>query len=179
MLHSASNSKAEILNAQFKSAYTQEDLTNLPDVGRNTIPKLPEIRVMEKGVLKLLQNLKIHKAAGPDTISPRLLNSLASVIAPAITRIFQTSLDEGTVPKDWRKANIVPILKKVTSLNQQITDRFHICSNILEHIIHSNIMNHLSQNNLLSDNQIWYCFDNYFTYFVPVFKYCYIDSRNL
>jgi hypothetical protein len=26
---------------------------------------------------------------------------------------------------------------------------------------------------------IWYCFDNYFTYFVPVFKYCYSDSRNL
>jgi hypothetical protein len=25
----------------------------------------------------------------------------------------------------------------------------------------------------------WYCFDNYFTYFVPVFKYCYSDSRNL
>jgi hypothetical protein len=55
---------AEILNSQFKSAYTQEDLTNLPDVGRNTIPKLPEIRVMEKCVLKLLQNLKVHKAAG-------------------------------------------------------------------------------------------------------------------
>jgi hypothetical protein len=126
MLHSASNSKADILNAQFKLAYTEEDLTNLPDVGRNTIPKLPEIRVMEKGVLKLLQNLKVHKAAGPDTISPRLLNSLASVIAQAITRIFQTSLDEGTVPKDWRKANIVPIFKKVTSLNQQITDRFHL-----------------------------------------------------
>jgi hypothetical protein len=26
---------------------------------------------------------------------------------------------------------------------------------------------------------LWYCFDNYFTYFVPVFKYCYSDSRNL
>jgi hypothetical protein len=26
---------------------------------------------------------------------------------------------------------------------------------------------------------IWYCFDNYFTYFVPVFKYCYSDSRSL
>ena len=30
-----------------------------------------------------------------------------------------------------------------------------------------------------SDIMIWYCFDNYFTYFVPVFKYCYSDSRNL
>jgi hypothetical protein len=25
----------------------------------------------------------------------------------------------------------------------------------------------------------FYGFDNYFTYFVPVFKYCYSDSRNL
>jgi hypothetical protein len=73
MLHSASNNKAEILNAQLKSAYTQEDLTNLPDVGRNTIPKLPEIRVMEKGVIKLLQNLKVHKAAGPSTGSKSML----------------------------------------------------------------------------------------------------------
>ena len=28
-------------------------------------------------------------------------------------------------------------------------------------------------------HRIWYCFDNYFTYFIPVFKYCYSDSRNL
>ena len=28
-------------------------------------------------------------------------------------------------------------------------------------------------------HRIWYCFDNYFTYFVPVFKYYYSDSRNL
>jgi hypothetical protein len=26
---------------------------------------------------------------------------------------------------------------------------------------------------------IWYCFDNYFTYFFHVFKYCYSDSRRL
>ena len=30
-----------------------------------------------------------------------------------------------------------------------------------------------------SDKLFWYCFDNYFIYFVPVFKYCYSDSRNL
>jgi hypothetical protein len=111
---------------------------------------------MEKGVLKLLQNLKVHKAAGPDTISPRLLNSLAIVITPAITRIFHTSLDEGTVPKDWRKANIVPIFKKGDKskpANYRPVSLTAICSKTLEHIIYSNIMNHLSQNNLLSDNQ--------------------------
>ena len=106
--------------------------------------------------LYLLQNLKVHKASGPDTILPRLLNSLASVIMPAITRIFQTSLDEGTVPKDWRKANIVPIFKKgdkSKQANYRPVSLTAICNKILEHIIYSNIMNHLSQNNILSDNQ--------------------------
>ena len=94
---------------------------------------------MEKGVLNLLQNLKVHKAAGPDTISPKLPNSLASVITPAITRIFQTSLYEGTVPKDWRKANIVPIFKKGDDKSKPANYRpvslTAICSKILEHII--------------------------------------------
>jgi hypothetical protein len=74
---------------------------------------------------------------------------------PAITRIFQTSLDEGTAPKDWRKANNVPIFKKGDKskpANYRPVSLTAICSKILEHIIHSNIMNHLSQNNLLSDN---------------------------
>ena len=72
------------------------------------------------------------------------------------TRIFQTSLDEGTAPKDWRKANIVPIFKKGDKskpANYRPVSLTAICSKILEHIIYSNIMNHLSQNNLLSDNQ--------------------------
>ena len=28
-------------------------------------------------------------------------------------------------------------------------------------------------------HRIWYRVDNYYTYFVSVFKYCYSDSRNL
>jgi hypothetical protein len=85
-----------------------------------------------------------------------MVGPLASVITPAITRIFQTSLDEGSVPKDWRKANIAPIFKKGDKskpANYRPVSLTAICSEILQHIIHSNIMNHLSQNNLLSENQ--------------------------
>lgn len=58
MLLSASNNKAEILNDTFKSAYTQDGLTNLYDLGRNTILKLQEIRVMEKRRLKTITELQ-------------------------------------------------------------------------------------------------------------------------
>ena len=58
-------------------------------------------------IYKLLSELKIHKAAGPDSISPRLLREVADIIAPAFTGIYQASLDTGIVPTDWRTANII------------------------------------------------------------------------
>ena len=85
------------------------------------------------------------------------IKDLSKIVTNKTTRIFQTSLDEGTVPKDWRKTNIVPIFKKVDKSKpanyRPVSLNTAICSKILEHIIYSNIMNHLSQNNLLSDNQ--------------------------
>ena len=71
---------------------------------------MPDINISCKSVHKLLPELKIHKAAGPDLISPRLLREVAYIIAPA--HIYQTSLDTGTVPTGRRTANIVQIFKK-------------------------------------------------------------------
>jgi len=40
------------------------------------------------------------------------LKLCASELAPAIVRVFQTSLDSGTVPSDWKEALITPLFKK-------------------------------------------------------------------
>jgi hypothetical protein len=55
---------------------------------------MQDTNISGKGVHKLLSELNIHKAAGPDSISPRLLREVAYIIAPA--HIYQTSLDTGT-----------------------------------------------------------------------------------
>ena len=73
---------------------------------------MPNIHISENGVHKLLSKLNDHKAAGPDAVPPRLLRQFADIIAPALTRIFQTSLDKGAVPKEWRTASVIPIFKK-------------------------------------------------------------------
>ena len=66
------------------------------------------------GVTKLLQNLKPHKAPGPDNIKPLVMKETASTIAPALTAIFKKSLDTEEVPEDWRTANVTPIFKNGT-----------------------------------------------------------------
>jgi hypothetical protein len=47
--------------------------------------------------IKLLKDLNPHKASGPDQIPTRLLKLCASDLAPAIARVFQTSLNSHSV----------------------------------------------------------------------------------
>ena len=73
-------------------------------------PKMEEFTC--NGILKLLQNLKPFKAAGPDKLKPFLLRELRDEIAPIIQIIFERSLQTGKLPADWCKAQVTPIFKK-------------------------------------------------------------------
>ena len=45
---------------------------------------MPDININAKGILKLLSNLKVDKAAGPDDIKPLVLKELRKEITPVI-----------------------------------------------------------------------------------------------
>ena len=68
-----------------------------------------EITVDPKWIIKLLNNLNINKAPGPDGLSARVLKECSSEIAPVLTYIFNESLAQGAVPDDWRQANVAPV----------------------------------------------------------------------
>ena len=72
---------------------------------------MSEIIINEQGVKTLLDRLKPLKATGPDNISARFLREFASEIAPAHSLIYQLSLQQGSLPKDWLHANVVPVYK--------------------------------------------------------------------
>ena len=65
---------------------------------------MQNITISVSGVSKQLLKLNPGKAAGPDSISPRILKEL--------TDIFNTSLSEGIVPDDWKNAYVTPVYKK-------------------------------------------------------------------
>ena len=60
--------RAEILVDQFLSVFTKEDDQPLPRVSRRVEEDLPPLKISEEGVLKLLRNIKVNKAAGPDEL---------------------------------------------------------------------------------------------------------------
>ena len=115
-----------------------------------------EITVDPNGVLKLLNNLKIHKAPGPDALSARVLKECSSEIAPILALIYNEALAQGTVPDDWRQANVAPIFKKgekYDAANYRPVSLTCICCKTWEHIIVCTINKNLAFEIILADCQ--------------------------
>jgi hypothetical protein len=81
-------SKDEILNEQFQSVFTKENLDNFPNKGKSPYSTMEDIKINSKGVHKLLKNLKPHKATGPDSIPSFILKAAADQLAPILTELY-------------------------------------------------------------------------------------------
>ena len=104
----------------------------------------------------MLKGLNPNKACGPDKIPPTLLKNLAGVLAKPLTAIFQSSIDQGCVPEQWKKALVSPIYKKGdrhTAANYRPVSLTSVCCKLCEHVIAKSIMAHLDANNILTDSQ--------------------------
>jgi len=64
------------------------------------------------GVFKLLSKLNSKKSTCPDELSPLVLKKTASDMSVVLTFIYNQSLSSGTVPADWRMANIFALHQK-------------------------------------------------------------------
>jgi hypothetical protein len=73
-LHSDTKTKANILNEQFQKAFTPATDDPIQNKGQSQYPQMPNIIITENGINKLLQNINIHKASGPDNIHGRILS---------------------------------------------------------------------------------------------------------
>ena len=145
--------KAEVLNSQFSSVFTEEGDSPIPNLGTRSTPDAPNIQVGRNCVMKLLRGLKPHKAKGPDEISSRFLKEMASPITPALTLIYQASLEQGQISDEWKTANVAPIFKKGDKSkpsNYRPVSLTSIFCKIVKHILHSHIF---EGHHILSDFQ--------------------------
>ena len=151
-----STEKAEILNKQFKSVFTVEDTSTVPDKGTSPYPSIPDINVTLNGVRNLLLKSDLNKSAGPDNIHAAFLKHTAFETAPLFTHLFQQSLRKGIVPASWKQANVSPIYKKGDKTdpgNYRPVSLTSLVCKTLEHILVSQIMKHLKVNEILVEEQ--------------------------
>ena len=146
---------ANILNRQYESMFT-EDSDTIPCKGNSEIPDMPHINFSAKGIEAQLRKLDHKKAPGPDQIPARILKEAAPEIAPTLRLIFKKSYETGTLPDDWKTANVSAIYKKGDKkdpANYRPVSLTSICCKVMEHILCSNISKHLDKHTILSDNQ--------------------------
>ena len=153
-IHSDSQSKASILLRQFSSVFTKTAYKVMPRVRLRVRGSLNKIKVEEKGVENLLKKIEPHKAPGPDNIPNMVLKQCATSLAPAVTILFQKSLDSGVLPKDWTDANVTPIFKKgdrQSAGNYRPVSLTSVLSKCLEHIVCHQMHKHFDRFNVLTN----------------------------
>ena len=148
--------KANELNDFFSSVFTKEENDEFPDFSTKTDSSISDIIVTENKVKLLLKQLNVSKSTGPDNFHPRFLKETADNISYPITILFNKSLSEGSLPSDWKLANVTCIFKsgdKTKSSNYRPISITSILCRMLESIIKSAVMEHCKDSNIFTDSQ--------------------------
>ena len=90
--------KAEVLQKQFCSVFTNEGEEQLPEFQMRCNAKIGNFEVTEETVRKKLKALNITKSAGPDGVHPRVLRECADTLCKPLTAFFQACIDAGEIP---------------------------------------------------------------------------------
>ena len=61
---------------------------------------------------KMLHELNVNKACGPDSLSSHVLQECATELAPSLAHLFTRSFQSGCIPVQWKQGNVVPVHKK-------------------------------------------------------------------
>ena len=102
---------ASCLNTYFASVFTKDRENEIIPDFQNRLGT-SDITIEEQDIKKLLKDVKVDKAMGPDGLSPRTIWETREFISEALALIFTSSLKQGKLPSDWKEAIIVPIHKK-------------------------------------------------------------------
>ena len=137
---SADALKAEALNEQFNSVYTEEGSIPLPNLGESPYGEIDRLQISISGVLDQLNKLNPSKAQGPDGTPSWFLNTYAAQLAPIRHNIFQLSVESSQVPEAWKNANVTAIFKKgsrTEAANYRPISLTSVASKLLEHNYHT------------------------------------------
>ena len=148
--------KANILQDQFCSVFTKEQLGSTPTLEKRTDVEITDLNIVEEWVRKEILALNMNKSCGPDDISPLLLIMLVDFVTSPLTMVMNASISIGVLPSDWKNAFVTPIFKKgARNLpeNYRPISLTSVVCKLMEKMVKDAVLAHLIQNNLLSRKQ--------------------------
>ena len=99
--------KANSLNCCFTTIFSSEDSIPLIQEGDTTNPFNIDIKTLRRRV----GSIGKHKSVGPDRIPGEILKMDGEASILYLERLLEMTINNGTLPADWRRATVVPIHK--------------------------------------------------------------------
>ena len=149
--------KAEVLNSQFSSVFTKEDISNLPTTPQLDLKQeLTSVHISPPMIAKKLKNLRSDKSPGPDGVHPHLLKTFSGILSTALCKIYNISLLHQKLPSSWKTGTITALFKKgskAEAKNYRPVSLTSVPCKIMESLIVDVIIDHLTINFLKNPNQ--------------------------
>ena len=149
--------KANMLNDYFCTVFTHDD-GSMPYFKRRVAENvsLRDITVTMDDVLRSIKKCKPGHATGPDSLSQNFIKKFGKSISVPLTVLFNSLLQLGSVPSQWKLANITPILKKGLASdvrNYRPISLTSVFCKLLERIIQERMLSYLIKYELISRDQ--------------------------
>ena len=130
-------------------------LISLPAFPSRTNLKLHNIPVTpKKMVKKVITNLDLSKAPGPDSISVVVLQNCEPELSYILAKLFNKCLKESWFPDCWKVSSVVPVFKNVgersTDKNYPPVSLLSVVSKVFEKLVNNRIIDHLEKCGLFS-----------------------------
>ena len=121
------------------------------------ILKLHNISVTPKMVKKIIMNLDLAKASGPDCIPMVVLKTCEPELSYILAELFNKCLKESCFSDCWKVPLVVPVIKNVgersTAKNYHPVSLLSVVSKVFEKLVNNRIVDHLEKCGLFSDFQ--------------------------
>lgn len=129
---------------------------HLDHVSRDSHTQFEFSNVNQTDVLSAVLKIK-SKSVGVDDVHPIFVKALLPHLLPVLTHIFNTVILTSTFPTMWKRAKIIPILKKQGTRYSPPEYRpisiLPFLSKVLEKLIHQQLSGYLNRTNFFCTNQ--------------------------
>ena len=149
--------KSEALNEYFTIVFTTDN---------GTLPRFPmrvtsnvnlsDVRFSLTAIFKHLKNLKSKHTRDPNGFTTSFLKKLDYVLIKPLCILFSFIFNNGSIPDDWRTANVMPIFKKGLSSclsNYRPISLTSIFCKLFEQVIKECMLSYLCTHKLITRSQ--------------------------
>ena len=112
-------------------------------------------RVTAEETLTVLKSLDVNKATGLDGITAKCLHAAAPAVAGSLSHLFNLSLANGVLAKEWKTARAVPIFKagsKSNLSNYRPISILPVVAKVFEQLVCNQLRSYLLEHNLLTNS---------------------------